>query len=99
MEQWRGPIIDSLVMKLINNNLVSISDFTPNEATGGYYLSRKANSYFIRYYEEKIRSKNSYFKHAKYSMSFRQAIFFNIYELVKCLEDENLDNFKALTLR
>ncbi|MDY4576258.1 MAG: CRISPR-associated endonuclease Cas1 [Intestinibacter sp.] len=99
MEQWRCPIVDSLVMKLINNNLISISDFTFNEDTGGYYLSRKANNSFIKYYEEKIRSKNNYFKHAGYAMTFRQAIFFNIYELVKCLEDGNLDNFKTLTLR
>ena len=99
MEQWRCPIVDSLVMKLINNNLISVSDFTLNEDTGGYYLSRKANNSFIKYYKEKIRSKNNYFKHAGYPMTFRQAIFFNIYELVKCLEDGNLDNFKTLTLR
>lgn len=99
MEQWRGPIVDSLVMKLINNNLVSISDFTLNESTGGYYLSKKANNAFIKYYEEKIRSKNSYFKHANFPMSFRYSILFNIYELVRCLEDGNLDNFKTLTLR
>ncbi|ETJ37512.1 CRISPR-associated protein cas1, partial [human gut metagenome] len=70
-------------MKLINNNLVSISDFTLNESTGGYYLSRKANNTFIKYYEEKIRSKNSYFKHAHFPMSFRYSILFNIYELVR----------------
>lgn len=57
MEQWRGPIVDSLVMKLINNNLVSISDFTLNESTGGYYLSRNANNAFIKYYEEKFAQK------------------------------------------
>ena len=99
MEQWRGPIVDSLVMKLINNNLISISDFTLNESTGGYYLSRKANNAFIKYYEEKIRSKNSYFRHANFPMSFRYSILFNIYELVRCLEDGNLDNYKTLTLR
>ena len=86
-------------MKLINNNLISISDFTLNEDTGGYYLSRKANNYFIKYYEEKLRSKNNYFKHAKHPLTFRQSIFFNIYELVKCLESENLDSFETLTLR
>ena len=53
----------------------------------------------IKYYEEKIRSKNSYFKHANFPMSFRYSILFNIYELVRCLEDGNLDNFKTLTLR
>ncbi len=99
MEQWRSPIIDSLVMKLINTHLVSIDDFTRNPETGACYLSSQANRTFISYYEDKIRTKHNYFSHADYPMTFRQAIFFNIYELVHCMKDYNLDCFKTLTLR
>lgn len=99
MEQWRAPIIDSLILKLTTKRIITASDFTKNENTGGYYLSRNANSLFINHYEDKIRIKNSYFKHANYPMSFRQSIFFNIYELINSFEDKNLDNFETLTLR
>lgn len=99
MEQWRSPIIDSLVLKLTTKKIIKSSDFTKNQNTGGYYLSQNANASFINHYEEKIRTKNSYFKHAKYPMSFRQSIFFNIYELINSFEDRNLDNFKTLVLR
>ena len=99
MEQWRAPIVDSLILKLITKKIIKASDFTKNENTGGYYLSKKANSLFINHYENKIRTKNSYFKHADYPMSFRQSIFFNIYELISSFEDKNLDNFKTLILR
>ena len=99
MEQWRSPIIDSLILKLITRKIITTSDFTKNEESGGYYLSRNANALFINHYEEKIRTKNSYFKHANYPMTFRQSIFFNIYELINSFENKNLDDFKTLIVR
>ncbi|NJL02199.1 MAG: CRISPR-associated endonuclease Cas1 [Spirulinaceae cyanobacterium SM2_1_0] len=51
VEEFRAPIVDSLVVKLINKRLLRPTDFTwPTEA-GGVYLEERARRIFLKHLE------------------------------------------------
>lgn len=99
IEQWRAPIIDSLVLKLISKNLISHDDFTIIPETGACYLTKEANAKFLNAYEEKMLTKNHYFRSENKSMSLRNGIYFNIHRLIDALESGSIDDFKTFKLR
>ena len=60
MEPWRAAIVDSLCLSLINHNEIKPGSFTQSPE-GGTYLDRMGRKIFIREYERKMKSVNSYF--------------------------------------
>ena len=48
MEEFRSPIVDALVMRLVNQKTVRPSDFTWPQEHGGVYLSGPARRIFLR---------------------------------------------------
>jgi CRISP-associated protein Cas1 len=54
MEEFRSPVVDTLVIKLVNQKILSPTDFTyPNEA-GGIYLNDTARRLFLKHFEQRI---------------------------------------------
>lgn len=54
MEEFRAQIVDSLVVYLVNQNIVSPQDFTlPNEK-GAVYLKQESLKTFLQYWSEKL---------------------------------------------
>jgi CRISP-associated protein Cas1 len=56
MEEFRSPIVDSLVIKLVNQKVVRPTDFTYPNKEGGVYLEAQARRVFLRHFEERISS-------------------------------------------
>lgn len=54
MEEFRSPIVDSLVVKLINSKTLQPTDFTWPTAEGGVYLAASARRLFIQKFEQAI---------------------------------------------
>lgn len=53
-EEFRSPVVDSLVMRLINQKFFKPTDFTwPNES-GGIYLNDAARRPFLKQFEERL---------------------------------------------
>lgn len=46
MEEFRSPIVDTLVMRLVNQRVLNSSDFTEANQQGGIYLSQTARRTF-----------------------------------------------------
>ncbi|WP_171974802.1 CRISPR-associated endonuclease Cas1 [Leptolyngbya sp. 'hensonii'] len=54
MEEFRSPIVDSLVVKLINSKTLQPTDFTWPTSEGGVYLAASARRLFIQKFEQAI---------------------------------------------
>lgn len=77
MEEWRSPIIDTLVMKLVNQRVFDAEDFQPPNASGGVYLTERSRRRFLEEFEHRIMST---VKHPdnQQSVPYRQAILLQI---------------------
>jgi CRISPR-associated protein Cas1 len=73
MEEFRSPIVDTLVMKLVNKKILSPTDFTfPNQA-GGVYLEEPGRRIFLKHFEARISEKTSH-PDVQTPVSYRRAI-------------------------
>ena len=53
MEEWRSPIVDTLVLVLTNKSVIQPDEFT-QAANGGVYLTDVARRRFLHYFEQRI---------------------------------------------
>lgn len=98
MEEWRAVLIDSLVLKLLNNEEFTVEDFDHDEQTGGVYLSRNASKKFLKEYEKKIRIKSNYLD-GNNTMSFKKAIQYQVNSLTKMIDQRDLDCYQPIYIR
>ncbi|MEM9119717.1 MAG: group II intron reverse transcriptase/maturase [Cyanobacteria bacterium P01_F01_bin.56] len=54
MEEFRSPIVDSLVTQLINKKTIRPTDFTWPQENGGVYLTGPARRIFLKRFEQRI---------------------------------------------
>jgi CRISPR-associated protein Cas1 len=53
VEEFRAPIVDSLVLTLVNKRMIRPKDFEPG-GNGGVYLSRRARRVFYREFSDRL---------------------------------------------
>jgi CRISPR-associated protein Cas1 len=58
IEEFRAPLVDSLVMGLINRRLLEAEDFEPG-ASGGVYLTRRGMRVFVREFEDRLEAQQT----------------------------------------
>lgn len=58
IEEYRAPIIDSLVMNIVKRNMIDSSEFTIEDE--GCYLKPAGRKVFLQSYNKKLRSENQY---------------------------------------
>jgi len=73
MEEFRSPIVDGFVLKLINSCVVKPSDFDLVKTTGGVYLNHQARKPFLQYFEQRMNSPISH-PDVQTQVTYRQAI-------------------------
>jgi CRISP-associated protein Cas1 len=54
MEEFRSPMVDTLVMQLINQKILRPTDFTWPDADGGIYLLEPGKRVFLKQFEARI---------------------------------------------
>jgi len=59
MEEFRGPIVDSVVLSLLNRKRLDKDDFQPGPE-GGIYLTRRGLGIFFRQYTARIQTEVIY---------------------------------------
>lgn len=60
MEEFRSPVVDTLVMKLVNQKEIRPTDFTWPTDKGGVYLTGGARRVFLKRFEERLSMKASH---------------------------------------
>lgn len=73
MEEFRSPIVDTLVMNLINKKILRPTDFTYPDKDGGIYLTHPARRVFLKQFEERISLKIVY-DNLQDKISYRRVI-------------------------
>lgn len=92
-EIFKPLVIDSVIFKLVNNNMIRLEDF--EEDVNYCYLNENGRKKFIQELEDKL---NTTIKHRKLkrSVSYRTLIRLECYKLIKHLiNDEIYSPFKA----
>jgi CRISP-associated protein Cas1 len=82
MEEFRSPVVDTLVMTLINQKVLRPTDFTWAQDQGGIYLVDPARRLFLQKFEERISVKISH-PDVQEPVSYRRAIQLQIRRYVK----------------
>ena len=57
MEEFRSPIVDSLVLTLINNSILKVEDFEQIADNGAIYLTDKSRKKFLNRFEKRMNEK------------------------------------------
>lgn len=72
MEEFRSPIVDSLVIKIINNGWLKSKDFE-KATNGGIYISGEGKKLFLKHFENRMNEAVSH-PSLKSPVTYRQAI-------------------------
>lgn len=77
MEEFRSPIVDSLVIKIVNNGWLKPEDFEKVISHGGIYISGKGKRLFLKHFENRM---NEFVSHPSFQspLTYRQAIQWQI---------------------
>jgi len=73
MEEMRSVVVDSLVVKIINNSVFKPQDFDTVPSTGGVYLNQSARRVFLKQFETRMNEEVSH-PDVLSKVSYRQAI-------------------------
>jgi CRISP-associated protein Cas1 len=60
MEEFRSPIVDGLVLRLLNKPVFKVADFDTVASTGGVYLNQAARRVFLRYFESRLNEETTH---------------------------------------
>jgi CRISPR-associated protein Cas1 len=100
IEEWRPTIVDSLVMSMVQTGVITSDDFLPqDENTGAMFLTRDGLKKFIQKFEYRLKQHNSYLNYIDYPLSFRESLQFQVGTLVKSIEENDYDIYRAVIIR
>ncbi|GAA6622219.1 CRISPR-associated endonuclease Cas1 [Scytonema sp. NUACC26] len=60
MEEFRSVIVDSLVLKIVNNVVFKTQDFDILSSTGGVYLNQSSRRIFLKQFEARMNEETSH---------------------------------------
>lgn len=95
MEPWRPAVVDSFCLSMVTHKEITSEDFDKGE-NQGIYLNKIGKKIFIRAYERKIRSVNTYFQ-GRYSWRHTIQMECDSYSLAVHYRDANY--LKPLVIR
>ncbi|KAB8331302.1 CRISPR-associated endonuclease Cas1 [Scytonema tolypothrichoides VB-61278] len=84
MEEFRSPIVDSLILKILNNGEFKPKDFDVVASTGGVYLSQSARKVFLKQFENRMNEEISH-PDLISPVTYRHAIQLQVRRYKRCL--------------
>ncbi|GAB4441444.1 MAG: CRISPR-associated endonuclease Cas1 [Cyanobacteria bacterium J069] len=97
VEEWRSPVVDTLVIQLINQQVLKLSDFLPPKPDGAVYLNDQARRRYLQAFEDRIMT---LVKHpdARESVPYRRAIQLQMRRYKRSLQDNTpYEAFRRVT--
>ncbi|MBE9101692.1 CRISPR-associated endonuclease Cas1 [Vacuolonema iberomarrocanum] len=77
MEEFRSPVVDSLVLRLINQKIVRPTDFTWPKENQGVYLTNPARRVFLKHFEQRMTATLTH-PDVKEPVSYRRVIHLQV---------------------
>ena len=99
IEEWRAPIVDSMVMSMVNGHEIFVEDFYQDVDTPGYFLNKDGMKKFLNKIDGKLRAETKYLDYVDYAVNFRRAIDLQIGQLVKAIEEDDYRLYNPIWLR
>lgn len=90
VEEFRSPMVDSLVAYLINSNIFVEEDFTPPDERGGVYLHPDGLKKFLKHWEERLQTQVTH-PSTGTKTTYRRCLELQVWEYVKCLTEDGKD--------
>ena len=84
MEEFRSPIVDSLVLWLVNKKVLQMTDFTWPNDSGGVYLDNAARRVFLKHFENRMSESVSHPK-VQSKVTYRRIIQLQVQQYKRCL--------------
>jgi CRISPR-associated protein Cas1 len=84
MEEFRSPIVDSLVMRLVNQKIIRPTDFSWPKENNGVYLTDSARRVFLKHFEQRMTEKLSH-PDVKEPVTYRRVIHLQIQRYKRAL--------------
>ena len=82
MEVFRSPVVDSLVLRLVNQGIIKPDDFQLPAKNGGIYLNDDARRRFLRQFESRISESTAYSGRSE-PVAYRRAIQLQVQDYKK----------------
>ena len=87
VEEFRAPIVDSLICYAVNSKIFKPEDFTQPDERGGVYLQPDALKKFLKHWEEKLQAEVTH-PHTGHKVPYRRCIELQVREYVASLTGE-----------
>ena len=87
LEEFRAPLVDSLVVYLVNGKVFSPEDFTSPDGRGGVYLQPKALKKFLNHWQRRLQTEVTH-SHTGARVSYYRCLELQIWEYIGCLIGE-----------
>ncbi|NEO26069.1 MAG: CRISPR-associated endonuclease Cas1 [Kamptonema sp. SIO4C4] len=87
IEEFRAPLVDSLVMFLVNSKIFQEEDFTPPDGRGGVYLYPDKLKVFLKHWQERLQLEVTH-PHTGYAVSNFRCLELQVWEYIGCLMGE-----------
>lgn len=84
MEAFRSPIVDSMVLRLVNQGIITPEDFQPPAEKGGVYLVDAARRQFLQHFESRISDLTAYPNRVE-QVEYRRAIQLQVQDYKRSL--------------
>ncbi|NJM99744.1 MAG: CRISPR-associated endonuclease Cas1 [Phormidesmis sp. RL_2_1] len=73
MEAFRSPVVDSMVLRLVNQRMITAEDFQPPAENGAVYLRDAARRVFLQQFEARLSAVTAYGDRAE-PVEYRRAM-------------------------
>ena len=84
MEVFRSPIVDSMVLRLVNQRIITLEDFQSPAKNGGVYLTDSARRVFLKQFESRLDTLTAYGER-KESVAYRRALQLQVQDYKKAM--------------
>lgn len=87
MEAFRSPVVDSMVLRLVNQRIIKPDDFQPSAKNDGIYLKEGARRVFLKWFESRMDTFTAY-KDRPEPVAYRRAIQLEVQDYKKAMMAE-----------
>lgn len=99
IEEWRAVIVDATVASIVNKHIIRKEHFERQEGQDGIFLTKDGCRIFLDNMERKLSTKIQYLNYLEYPVDFRHTIDAQINQLIKAIEENNVNLYTPLWIR